>query len=72
MVHVRVTSEPTGATVVLDGARLGPTPFDITVPARAEPATIKVRLGHVAHKKIISLDADVTWDVSFRVARVSD
>ncbi|MCE9580465.1 MAG: PEGA domain-containing protein, partial [Deltaproteobacteria bacterium] len=64
-VRLRVTSEPSGATVVLDGERLGTTPFDATVPARTQPATLKVRMqGRIAKKTQVSLDTDVTWDVA--------
>lgn len=61
---LRVTTEPTGATVVLDGVRLGTTPYEAKLPTRAKPAWLKVRRkGSVATKIQVSLERDVTWDV---------
>lgn len=69
-VTLRVTTEPAGATVVLDGVRLGTTPFTEMVPLRSKPAWLKVRRrGSVATKTQLSLDRDVTWSVRLRAAR---
>ncbi len=60
---LRVTSEPAGATVLLDGARLGRTPLTIELPRRAGTATLKVRRHGVARKRTIALDGDVVEHV---------
>ncbi|MBA3462333.1 MAG: protein kinase [Deltaproteobacteria bacterium] len=66
-VMLSVTTEPSGATVVLDGVRLGTTPFTGSVPARTKPAWLKVRRrGSSATKIRVSLERDVTWDVRLR------
>ena len=62
-----MTSTPDGATVVLDGTRLGTTPFVTTVPAGPREATLKVRKrGHTPRKVKVRFDEDVTWDVELR------
>jgi len=67
---LRVTTQPTGATVVLDGVRLGTTPYEAKHPTRTKPAWLKVRhKGSVATKIQVSLDRDVTWDVRLRALR---
>ncbi len=63
-ITLRVTTEPVGATVVLDGVRLGTTPFTAKLPARSKLAWLKVRRrGSIATKIQVSLDRDVTWSV---------
>ena len=67
---LRVTTEPTGATVVLDGVRLGTTPYEAKLPTRVKPAWLKVRRrGSVATKIQVSLERDVTWDVRLTALR---
>lgn len=69
-VTLHVTTDPVGATVVLDGVRLGTTPFTGKVRLRSKPAWLKVRRrGSVATKMQLSLDRDVTWSVRLRAAR---
>jgi hypothetical protein len=64
VVTLRVTTSPPGATVVLDGTRLGTTPFVTTVPAGPREATLKVRKRRHTPRKIkVRFDEDVTWDV---------
>lgn len=66
-VMLHVTSDPSGATVVLDGVRLGVTPFSAPVAMKDGPAWLKVRLRrHAAVKTRVSLDKDVRWDVQLR------
>ena len=63
-VMLEVTSEPAGATVVLDGVRLGVTPFSAPVAIKTDDAWLKVRKqGYAAVKTRVSLDKDVAWDV---------
>jgi hypothetical protein len=63
-VQLHVTSEPTGATVVLDGVRLGTTPFTARVPIKKGEAVLKVRMqGRAAVKTKVSLEHDVEWNV---------
>ena len=65
MLHV--TTEPAGATVVLDGVRLGVTPFEAPVPKKLGGAWLKVRMKHfIPVKTRVSLDQAVDWDVSLR------
>jgi hypothetical protein len=64
---LEVTSNPSGATVVLDGVRLGVTPFSAPVPIKSDDAWLKVRLhGYAAVKTRVSLANDVTWNVPLR------
>jgi hypothetical protein len=65
-VQLHVTSHPTGATVVLDGVRLGTTPYTSQVPIKKD-GWLKVRLqGHAAVKEKVSFEHDVEWDVVLR------
>ena len=65
-VQLHVTTEPVGATVVLDGVRLGTTPFTSQVAIKKD-GWLKVRMqGHAAVKKKVSLEHDVQWDVALR------
>jgi eukaryotic-like serine/threonine-protein kinase len=66
-VLLHVTSDPEGATVVLDGVRLGVTPFTGEVLTKAGLAWLKVRKrDHKAVKTRVSLDEDVRWEVQLR------
>jgi serine/threonine protein kinase len=66
-VTLSVTTDPPGATVVLDGVRLGTTPYYAPVPISAKPAWLKVRRrGSAATKIQVSLERDVTWDVRLK------
>jgi hypothetical protein len=70
-VMLQVTTEPSGATVVLDGVRLGVTPFSAPVAIKSDAdAWLKVRMhGYAAVKTRVSLDQDVRWDVRLRQLR---
>jgi hypothetical protein len=69
-ITLHVTTDPPGATVVLDGVRLGKTPFTGTVPSRSGPVWLKVRhRGRVARTRV-SLERDLTWSVELRRRRV--
>jgi hypothetical protein len=66
-IQLDVTTRPAGATVVLDGVRLGTTPYTATVPAKAAQGWLKVRMhGHIAVKTRVPLDHDVRWDVQLQ------
>jgi serine/threonine-protein kinase len=66
-IQLAVTTQPAGATVVLDGVRLGTTPYTATVPAKAAQGWLKVRMhGRVAVKTRVPLDHDVRWDVQLQ------
>ena len=66
-VMLNVTSSPTGATVVLDGVRLGVTPYSAPVAIKHGGAWLKVRKTHyIAVKTRVSLESDVHWDVELR------
>lgn len=65
-VMLDVTTMPTGATVVLDGVRLGVTPYSAPVAIK-HGAWLKVRKTHyIAVKTRVSLDQDVHWQVELR------
>jgi serine/threonine protein kinase len=69
-VMLHVTTDPSGATVVLDGVRLGVTPFSAPVAIKNDDAWLKVRMhGYAAVKTRVSLDQDVRWDVPLRRLR---
>ncbi|MBV8757204.1 MAG: protein kinase [Deltaproteobacteria bacterium] len=66
-VLLNVSSKPVGATVVLDGVRLGVTPYTGPVAIKPTGAWLKVRKhGYVAVKTRVSLERDVHWDVELR------
>jgi hypothetical protein len=66
-IQLAVTTQPAGATVVLDGVRLGTTPFTASVPAKAAQGWLKVRMhGWIAVKTRVSLEHDVQWNVALR------
>ena len=61
-VKLHVTSVPTGATVVLDGVRLGTTPYDAPVALKHGQGWLKVRKRHYKAIRIqVPLDHDVEW-----------
>jgi serine/threonine protein kinase len=66
-VMLNVTTEPAGATVVLDGVRLGVAPYSAPVASKPKGAWLKVRKRHYIAVKIrVSLDSDVRWNVTLR------
>lgn len=69
-VTLHVITDPPGATVVLDGVRLGTGPYLAEVPRKQGGAWLKVRkVGHIAVKTRVSLERDVTWTVRLRAKR---
>ena len=63
-VHVRVTTTPEDATVVIDGTRMGRTPFDGTFAPRGEQVWLKVRKrGFVPRKVKVTVTPEMEWDV---------
>ncbi|MBP9206255.1 MAG: protein kinase [Kofleriaceae bacterium] len=64
LVWLRIETNPDDATVLLDGVRLGHTPFAQQV-ARGGAATVKLRRrGHKSRRVPVDLSADVTLSVS--------
>jgi len=64
-VRIHIVTHPADATVVLDSRRLGKTPLDETLPAEPGKHVIKLRRkGYALHKFDVSLDADVTEDIT--------
>jgi len=64
-VRVRIVSHPADATVVLDGKKLGRTPFDDTLKADPGKHVVKLRRrGYATYKLDLELGADVTEDVT--------
>ena len=69
-VTLTVTSSPPGATVVLDGVRLGTTPFVGSIPAAKKSGTLKVRMrNHLAVKTTVDRTTDIRWDVRLPPAK---
>ena len=61
---MRVVTDPPGATVVLDGVRLGTSPYTGQVTIRTGRSWLKVRRSDRLPVKIpVALDRDVTWNV---------
>ena len=66
-IKLHVVSEPAGATVVLDGVRLGSAPLTADLPIVEREGWLKVRLPHYIATKIrVSLARDVEWNVKLR------
>lgn len=69
-VSISVVTDPPGATVVLDGVRLGTTPFEGTVPAQKRDGWLKVRKrDHIAVKTKVDRSTDIRWDVKLAAKR---
>ncbi len=67
-VTLKLTSVPTGATVVLDGKRLGKTPFEATLPIAPGSHTLKLRrTGYNTVK--LPLDGDLVQEVTLTKAK---
>ncbi len=63
-ITLHVISDPPGATVVLDGVRLGSAPYTATLPLRHASGWLKVRRSDRIPVKIrVSLEHDVSWNV---------
>ncbi|MGD2064492.1 MAG: PEGA domain-containing protein [Nitrospirota bacterium] len=67
--YLRVVSEPAGAEVLVDGNRIGATPFDGAVPVGEHEVTVKLA-GHVPVTETVTLEegAEVVRTVSLEVA----
>ncbi len=64
MVTLRVNTDPPGATVLLDGRRLGPAPVTIDVPREAREVKLKARKrGYLPRSIMIPLGTDGTWTI---------
>ena len=65
-----VITDPADATVVLDGVRLGHTPYHAEVAIKKKPVWLKVRrFDRVARKIKVTLDRDVEWSVKLPARR---
>jgi hypothetical protein len=68
-IHLRITSTPSDATVLLDGERLGHTPFEGDRVLAPGEHVLKVRLrGYAAQKRTIQV-ADQAVDEAFTLLR---
>ncbi|CAN5909132.1 hypothetical protein BH11MYX2_BH11MYX2_30870 [soil metagenome] len=66
-VTLSVTSMPSGATVVLDGERLGVTPFTQKIARTDKPSFLKVRMvGYTAQRIVVKRGDDLTWRVALK------
>jgi eukaryotic-like serine/threonine-protein kinase len=62
-IRIRITTTPDDATVLLDGQRLGHTPYDGTLPKAPGRHSLKIRRrGYVPRKLDIELSSDVAQD----------
>ena len=69
-VRVRIVTHPADAAVLLDNKRIGHTPLDEIVAADPGKHVIKLRRkGYALHKLDVSLDADITEDISLTPQR---
>jgi serine/threonine protein kinase len=67
MIRIHITTTPADATVLLDGQKLGHTPYDATVPAEPGMHVIKLRRrGYGTLKLDVDLGKDVTRDIQLR------
>jgi hypothetical protein len=58
-------TRPTDATVLLDGKRVGHTPFDETLAADTGNHVIKLRRrGYTVHRLDVTLEADITEEIA--------
>ncbi len=72
-IQLHVVTDPPGATVVLDGVRLGSAPFTAALPVSGKAAWLKVRMPHHVPVKIqVSLEHDVSWNVRLPVLEPHD
>jgi serine/threonine protein kinase len=63
-ITLSVASMPSGATVVLDGVRLGVTPLTQKIARSDKPSFLKVRrVGYVAQRIPVKRGANITWRV---------
>jgi serine/threonine-protein kinase len=69
-IRVRITSTPSDATILLDGQRLGHTPFDGRVPTASGTHALRLRKrGYLTSAIDIPLTADLTREVTLEVSR---
>jgi serine/threonine protein kinase len=67
MIRIHITTSPADATVLLDGQKLGHTPYDATVPAEPGPHVIKLRRrGYTTLKLDVDLSKDFTREIQLR------
>ncbi len=72
-IAVHVTTTPGDATVLLDGKRLGHTPYDGAVPAEPGKHVLKLRRrGYAPQKLDVELTADLTRDVPLHAVGSGD
>jgi hypothetical protein len=63
-VKLQLLTDPPGATVLLDGERLGPAPVTIEVPRADRPGRLKARRkGYLPRSMLIPLAADGTFTI---------
>jgi serine/threonine-protein kinase len=69
-VRVKIVTHPPDATVMLDGKKLGRTPFDETIDADPGKHLFRLRhRGYTTHKIDITLDTDITQDIALTPLR---
>ena len=69
-IHIHIATDPADATVLLDGQRLGHTPYDGSVAAAPGAHVLKIRRrGYAAVKLDVSLDSDISRTVTLTTER---
>ena len=64
-IRIRIVSRPADASVLLDGKRIGHTPFDETIDADPGKHQLKLRRkGYALYKLDVGLDNDVNEDIA--------
>jgi len=67
MIRIHITTSPADATVLLDGQKLGHTPYDATVPAEPGTHVIKLRRrGYSTLKLDVDLSKDFTREIQLK------
>jgi hypothetical protein len=70
-IQIRITTTPDDATVLLDGQRLGHTPYEGNVAKAVGTHVIKIRRrGYVPRKLDVDLNADVVCDLALHPVTV--
>jgi len=68
-IHIKIVTNPADATVILDGNRLGHTPYEGTIPAATGTHVLKIRRrGYTSLKLDVDLDKDLAKNLTLQAA----
>ena len=69
-IRIHITTTPAGATIILDGQRLGHSPFDGSVPKSLGAHTLKIRRrGYATVTIAVELAGDLIQDLTLEADR---